>query len=252
MKKSWMVTGNRTCSLVALIILCGCAKTRVPRDAAEQALDDARRLAESGDYAGALEKHVWFHNHALGVRPSYYGVRLSFALADWVELGQKYPPALEKLRSIRDAKASSLSTGLQNRELFHDVVAINQYLEQPVKTVVLFKEIDGSNPQFASKVYDLAQTALVDNKEYELAKKYLHDPEVRFAHAKENFEEGMRWAKQSGGEDSREAFEQIFTDDVTTIITILKETGDQDRARKIQSEALSVLKSEKVRNALKQ
>jgi tetratricopeptide (TPR) repeat protein len=231
--------------------MVGCGmKEEAPKDEAERALNDARRLAEAGDYAGALEKQVWFHNNALAIRPGYYGVRLSFALADWVELGKKYPPALEKLKSIRDAKMASLSTGTRNRELFHDVVSIDEYLGETKQTVDLFKKIDASNPEFASEVFDIADSALLESKEYQLAKKYLGDPEERLAHAKANLDRGMKWAKQKGGDHSRQAFEKIFTDEVVRIITILRETGDRGSAKKIQNQALSVLNSPGIGEAL--
>lgn len=34
---------------------------------------------------------VWFHEHALEVDRAYRGVRLSFALAFWLELAEQYP-----------------------------------------------------------------------------------------------------------------------------------------------------------------
>src|SRR5436190_22278410 len=120
---------------------------RAREDKAGKALADARRLVQSGHYAAALEKHVWFHDHALAVEPSYYGVRLSFALRDWVELGRKYPPAMEKLQSIRDEKIALLSSGSREREVFHDVVSINEYLGQREKTVQLFNQFDAADPE---------------------------------------------------------------------------------------------------------
>jgi len=238
------------CSLAILLLVSGCGVKKEPKDEAGKALEDARRLAQNGDYAGALEKHVWFHNNALALQPSYYGVRLSFALADWVELGRKYPPATQKLKSIRDEKSARLSSGTKDRDLFHDVVSINQYLEEQDKTVQLFKKIDASDAQFASNVYDVAASALLQSKEYSLAKKHLGDPAARFAHAKANFEQGMGYAKEKGGDATRQAFERIFTDEVVRIITVLRETGDRDNAKKIQSDALSVLNSADIREAL--
>ena len=87
-------------------------------DEAKRALDDAKSLADKGDYEAALAKHVWFHDNALAIRPSYYGVRLSFALSYWAELGEKYPKALETLRGIRDAKTAKLLAGGLNRSFF--------------------------------------------------------------------------------------------------------------------------------------
>ena len=62
-----------------------------PRDILGEARDDR----EHGRYELALEKHVWFHENALTFRPSLAGVRLSYALDDWLQLAARYPPALE-------------------------------------------------------------------------------------------------------------------------------------------------------------
>jgi len=222
-------------------------------DDARKALDDARRLTEEGKYEAALAKHVWFHDNALKIDESYYGVRLSFALRYWIELGEKYPKALEKLRSIRDKKTSRFLGGEMNRELFHDVVSINKYLDEMTATVQLFKKMDTENPSVAADVYDLADTALLQAREYELAKKYLGDPSERLAIAKRNFEEGMKFATTSrAGDASRRATGNIYTDEVIRIITLLSETGDRAEAKKIQTEALKTLDNSAIKDALRE
>src|SRR5687767_1724267 len=65
-------------------------------------LYEAREDAAAGRYEDVLAKHVWFHGNALKYTPGLDGVRLSFALADWNRLGAAYPPALGKLRRMRD------------------------------------------------------------------------------------------------------------------------------------------------------
>jgi len=144
--------------------VCSCTA----KDEAQEALTAAKRLAAEGKFQQALEKHVWFHNHALEVRPSYYGVRLSFALSDWVELGKKYPKALVTLRGIRDEKTARLLAGNANRGLFHDVESINDHLKESSATVALFKKLDGAQPEFAASVHDLADEALIAAGEYGL------------------------------------------------------------------------------------
>lgn len=76
-------------------------------NAASRAYDDAKRLEEQGDFAGALAKHVWFHEHALDVDPACSGVRLSFALGSWLQLGRKYPLALETLNLVQSSAGST-------------------------------------------------------------------------------------------------------------------------------------------------
>src|SRR5262245_61557891 len=93
-----------------------------------QVLTEARELARAGRHEEALSRHLWFHDHALEHRPSLYGVRLSFALSDWVELGEAYPPARQALAAVRDRAAEAVRAGDRARELFHDVAAINRCL----------------------------------------------------------------------------------------------------------------------------
>lgn len=218
----------------------------------KNALEEARVLAREGKFQEALEKHIWFHDHILETDRSYYGVRLSFALADWIELGKKYPKALESLKGIRDSKTARLEGGEQDRVLFHDVESINGRLGQPQATVKLFKDLDAKQPEFAKKIYDLAEDNLVDAGEFVLARKYLGDPMVRFEKMSAGYRRGLEYSKDAKmGEDSKKAFERIFTTNVVRLITLLDQSGDPAKAREIQTKALAVLDNEAIRNAAK-
>ncbi len=213
-------------------------------------LDEARRLAEQGRFEEALQKHIWLHDHVLESQPSYYGVRLSFALADWVDLGRKYPKALEALKSIRDKKTSRLVAGEGDKRLFHDVRSINENLGESKETVELFKQIEARRPEFASSIYDLADKEMIEAGEYALARRYLGDPAARLSTARSHFDSGLVFARTGQrGDASRQAFETIFTERVVRIITVLDKTGEHELARRIQSEALKVLDNSGIRNA---
>src|SRR5690349_10482282 len=68
-------------------------------------LNEARQLAQAGKYEEALAKHLWYHENALRIQPSQLGVRVSFALAAWRDLGEKFPKAHDALVGIRDEDA---------------------------------------------------------------------------------------------------------------------------------------------------
>lgn len=92
-------------------------------------LEEARADARAGRYEDALQKHLWFHRHALEHRPALYGVRLSFALGYWLELGEAYPPAITKLKEVRDdAEKKVVESKDDVTHLFHDMSAINEEL----------------------------------------------------------------------------------------------------------------------------
>src|SRR5687768_14091823 len=96
------------------------------KDEADQALNDARALREAGEFAKALDRHEWYHANALRINPAQYGVRLSFALGDWMKLGKKYQPALASLKRLRDEGTTTIEEGKGTRALFSDVEAINK------------------------------------------------------------------------------------------------------------------------------
>jgi hypothetical protein len=221
------------------------------KDKAKAALDAARKLASQGKFKASLQKHIWFHNHALNVCESYYGIRLSFALADWMDLAGKYPPALSALKRIRDEKTKRLLAGKTDRSLFHDVESINERLNKPTATVDLFKRIDKTNERFATSIYDLADEAIIAAGEYTLARKHLGNPDRRFEIAQRNFEEGMQFAKTSPCKAaSRRAFKTIFAGDLVRLITVLHNAGEPRAAKQLQSKALKVLNHRAIRNAI--
>lgn len=225
--------------------------SRKTLDKAREALDQARQFATEGKFEEALAKHVWFHNHALEVQRSYYGVRLSYALGYWVELGKQYPKATEVLRAIRDEKTSRLLAGETDRELFHDVKSINAHLKEAGATADLFRGIEASRPEFAASVYDLAGAALIGAQGYELAGKYLGEPFARFDKAKADYEEGIEYAmtvEKKQAAPTRAAFEGIFERDIVLIIAVLAKTGRQQVAQEIQTRALAMLDSPIIRD----
>jgi hypothetical protein len=214
-------------------------------------MKEVDRLTADGRWQEALEKHIWFHNHILEKNPSYYGVRLSFALSRWVELGQKYPKALAALTEIRDSKTERLLKGEHDRELFHDVMAINRYLKQSSATVDLFKRLEKTSPKFAVDIYSMADESLLEAQEYSLARKYMGDPIARLESAQQNLQEGLARAKSMpSGDAARRASECIFIDEVVGLIAILKNTSEAPLAKHVQTEALKTLENSQIKDAL--
>lgn len=239
-------------ALFLCVIVLGAVACGQKTDMADDPLQKARTLAEEGNYDEALRQHVWLHDHVLEERPAYYGVRLSFALHEWVRLGQSHPPALQELKRIRGAKTARLQDGERDHALFHDVAAINSALGESAATVVLFKELDADDSAFAGKVRGLAEDALVEAGEHDLVKKHLGPPEKHFEALRRGLEEGLRHAETSAASAaSRQAFESIYTEGVVRLLTVLDHTGDKAEALRIQQEALKVLDRPEIRQAVR-
>ena len=89
-------------------------------------LREAKKDASRGDYELALAKQLWYHENAVKLNPSQSGIRRSFALSYWLELGENYPPALEKMRQIRDETKHKIRDPNRVRVRFHDFKALNK------------------------------------------------------------------------------------------------------------------------------
>jgi hypothetical protein len=216
-------------------------------------LDEARELASQGKYAEALERRLWFHEHALEHEPAMYGVRLSYALSEWVELGKVYPPALEKLRAVRDADEAELAGGGGSRELFHDVTAINGCLDETHRTVEVFRLLDAGRPELASECYDAAEEALVAGREFTLCLRHTPDLAARFQEIDEQRERGHQIAVEYPSlrsERHREAIETIFAHSALRLVEILEGTGRAADAAHIRALALAASDSPEVRLAM--
>ena len=156
------------------------------KDAAKLAFDEATRLFQDGDYAGALGLHEWFHDHALEFNPGYYGVRLSFALSQWKELADVYPPAMTALVRIRDRDCQRLLSGAGSPELIHDVASIDRCLGQDDATLELFRKVEAAHPELAKESFRFIDR-LVLRRDAALFCRYCGDPVGFYSEERELF-----------------------------------------------------------------
>lgn len=135
--------------------------TPPPGSLPSKILDEARADRRAARYEEALAKHVWYHT-ASRQEPGQGGVRLSFAMSDWLALGQAYPPALAKMKQMRAETERELylekpSVQVDRFTLFHEFSGFNWVLKEEHKTVELFHLLEEHAPSFAEQVYPVVQ-----------------------------------------------------------------------------------------------
>jgi hypothetical protein len=204
--------------------------------------DEANELMKSGDFEGALQRHIWFHHHATEFQPALSGVRLSFALSDWLELSRQYPKARRAVTEIRDAKARALDSGQGGFELFMDVASINQYLGDVGRTVALFKRIHDRDLLMAQQCFRVAREALVAAGEYPLCLEYIPDVQAEFERLCRERDDGMArtgpadFARPGGGYATTRFVRQALQ-----LIEMLAGVGRNEEAEKIRVQAAAVV-----------
>jgi hypothetical protein len=210
-------------------------------------LREARQLVKAHDYATALEKYIWFHDHALSADPSFAGVRLSYAITEWVELGEHYPPARKALEKMRDAKTEALVQGTGDAHLFHDVAAINRELGQSKRTSDLFKIVAATDRNhIGEKCFRIALEALVDAKEFDLARSFLTDPRKEI----DQFSIPLKTATPSDirePEIFQDAMVRIYVKRLSLILQVFVGVGDEREVNDLRVYALDCIPNTELR-----
>ncbi|MFO1487449.1 MAG: protein kinase [Verrucomicrobiota bacterium] len=242
-------------------------------------LQEATALREAGRYEEALQRHLWYHEHALEVDRAQLGVRLSFALSDWMELARRYPRAWQALVEVRDLKTNQLLSGRGYSELFQDVAAINGELQQDDSSVQLFKTLETSNPKLADQCYFYIQDELVKRGEYATCVRHLGDAQQRFENIQRtrsvtrNFEDRNAATRKEMTERYRSmaktnsAFQSLadhyeqsasapphadrrFVDQTRQLIEILVGTSRRAEAEEIRDRAIAVVDDSRLKSAV--
>ncbi len=214
-------------------------------------LREADKDQENAKYAASLEKHIWFHENALKYDQSFYGVRLSYALASWVQLSKVYEPALTALINLSDKNEVEIKSGKADcGDAFHDFVSINRELGRQEKIVALFKWLDTNNLPLAKRKFNLAKPALVLANEYELCGKYV-EPENDYAKFVEMYMQNLQLAKDPKfGSELKEFAENTFSNEVTILVATLQLNNRHDEAKKIAAQALKIMDTSKLKKEL--
>ena len=215
-------------------------------------LNDICQLTKAGKFQQALEKHLWFHEESKK-SPGMGGVRLSYAIDAWIDLGEKYPPALEALIEIRDNDKEALLSGRGNFENFHDLSAINQGLGQDEETLNLFLILDKKYSDQTESYYIVAEDLLIKNKQYEICAKYIGDPIMKYERIRHNRELQMSFVKTNpklNDPNFLEYADKSYVDDVVKLIEVLIAIDKREDAIEIQKRSLSYFPNDKIRNAI--
>ncbi len=219
------------------------AKPDAPAEDMQAYLQKTKQLVRQHKDKEALERFIWFHEHALEHEPSMSGVRLSFALSAWRDLGEVYPPAKKALLDTRDRATLQIEQGRGAPALFHDVAAINRTLGENAKTVRLFRELDKTNAAFAVRCWHYAKDAVFSEKQYDLAGKYVKDLLKEFDRVKAGYDMkvGMYGDPRFGGPSFKQFNENRFLEECLQLIELATANGDKKTAQEIRKRAASVV-----------
>ena len=219
---------------------------------ASERLNAGRAATHEGRFEEALSQFIWFHEHSLDEDRAYRGVRLSFALAYWLELAEQYPPALAAYHNRLEDKISHLTKGDLDRALFNDIESMNERIGEDEKTAEVFSYLDERHPDFAMACSRIAVPLLVRTKRFALAAKYIPDPESQvLARAQELVRDVDAIETRPRTKTPRyKAYVHIFAEYLQQIEEVLKSTNMGPRATQLRTKTMAALKPAYLRNAV--
>jgi hypothetical protein len=207
-------------------------------DDPRQVLTDAREAARRGAFAEALEKYLWFHHHALEHRPSLTGVRTSYAISEWVELGNVYPPALEALESIQSNNLNLLKAGPCEPARFHEFASFNRYLGRFELTTKVFAELAEHQPEFAKTCFRAALPALIRTRSFALARRFVCSPKEQLDSHLAGLATMLNTRPRTDHDD---AILGLFATHLRRLLSIFEELGENEEANLLQGKAITAL-----------
>ena len=210
-----------------------------PKPDPELILKQARNDADAEQYADALAKHIWFHEHALEHDPGLYGVRLSFALHHWRELGQDYSPAQKKLEELRQEAEAKIRTGQGDRHTFNDLAALNDLFNDRDQTREIFVWLDANRPDLAKQVYPMAEAALIEGEKYQLCGKYI-DPETSFERIVESYQQLIELGIRTSDNRVKEKARESFAEKSARLVALLTLNDRKAEAERVVTRALNI------------
>lgn len=244
------------------LVACGCEHTESPQAGSapvsrsytsadvDQALNDARRFAREGKHEQALERHVWYHKNALKYAPAHYGVRLSFALGDWSQLGKVYPKALDALRSTRDETPAGYRKAPSDSRLYSEVMSLNIALDDFRAAKELFYE--GRQKGISDTLLTLRLDQVLATGDMKWAREVIGDPKENLEEIKQKRDSVLSAMRMSENpERFTKDLDEMYASTIATLVKAIAKTHGLSAARDVQKEALRFLDSPLIRNALK-
>ncbi len=215
----------------------------------DRALSDASRLRHEGRYEDALERHIWYHKNAMRYAPEHYGVRLSFALAYWAELGGVFPKAKDALRSVRDETLAAYRKKPSDWLVFGEVMSLNMYLDDLESAMALFYEGRKNRVEETGLLLYLDRILATGDKKW--ARDVIGDPRARLALIEDQVFMRNRFMRRD--ETPGDMKGMLDESDARQVAILLKAVGSIDglsAAQALQNEALKFLDSPIIREAL--
>jgi hypothetical protein len=137
-------------------------------------LQKINKMVADKQYSQALDAYKYFFEESKN-SSGMGGVRVSFALSSWAELGKVYPPAYDALVKMSNDRKTTILAGKGTFNLFQEYESINSYINKNNETLETFLFVHKNFPSQAPDFYVVSRELIIEAKQYDLVKIYTED-----------------------------------------------------------------------------
>ena len=142
-------------------------------------------------------------------------------------------------------------SGKSDRGLFADIAAINRYLRDEQSTYRLFVALDARDADFAAECFDSAIPAVVGAQDFQLARKYIPNPQSTVSALLRDFNDSVSRAFQLPDKRRQalrlQAYVSNFVSDVRLLVSVVRSTDGQPTAEGLARASVAGVETELVR-----
>ena len=131
-------------------------------------------------------------------------------------------------------------------------LTLNRTLDEPKKTVALFEFISHEDPSRAEEYWSIAKDPILEQKRYDLARKYIKDVEAEFVDLKEKYDHNVTLYDnpQIGGARFKTYTENNFVAEVQKLVELALALSNRDAATRVRDSALAVIDDKRLKNLI--
>ena len=220
---------NKFVASILVVLLCSqIAFAQVGEDD----LSKIYALMVDEKYPEALAAHQKYFKDSKGTSAS--GVRLSFGLSSWAELGKVYPPAHMALAQMATERKNSIYAGKADFGMFQEYSSINSYIDRQDESVETFLYVEKHYPAQTQDFFPLIEDTLISKKQYDIIKKYARDPILEFENLRNRREYSLSYLRKDSNNYSLDQINTDFDQRYKVLLETTEKIGLNEEAAEIK------------------
>ena len=234
---------------LCLILVCSCSSSI--KDPGE-VLDSARSHVASKEYAEALKEYKWFFDNSTKIESAMFGVKHSYCVNEWRELGDLYEPALKLYRNELGKRKKRLIGGEADWGLFMEFKALCEYDDKKNEVVEVFLAYDNNKQvEFSKRIFDPIKEDLLFLGYLEICSKYTTHPMREAIHIIELHQLNVEYEKNMDQKCGDEKFsDTVYNDEAGFLLTVLKKSNRLDEYKNVKTKLESYYFTEKLKKLI--